>query len=257
MKKSMIFIAAIILFFLSIILLPSENEADNIWTITPESLIDGYWDSDIDTRGLEIEFKQNGKFESELVWPGEQAIAYPSGTYTIKNGRLTLSIENGLMCEGITGVKLEGGTPGYDPVSPKYRRYISFKGKQLEKLYFETKELKIWDCNSGIEEGENLKINGLEAVAMGIKEGSTTTVLKMRNAPSEKAEQVHYSYTDEDDQKYTVKALPLNTSLTVLARTKKKDKVGKWNNYWYYVEFETYFDYMRAWVYGEFVKIKE
>jgi len=68
---------------------------------------------------------------------------------------------------------------------------------------------------------------------------------------------VYYTYDDEYGQTHTVKALPTDIKLTILARTKKRERVGKWNNYWYYVEFETYFDYMRAWVYGEFVKIKE
>ena len=257
MKTNILFITAKILFFLSLFLVPFENKADTIWTITQESLISGFWGTDIDDRGMDIKFTRDGKFESTISWGYGQSGTDVSGIYTIKNGRVTLLFKNSSINDSISGVELEDGTPGYDPGSLKYRRYISFKGKELQELEFGTKELKIWDYNSKVEEGESLTINGFEAVAMGLKMGLTTSVLKMRKAPSAKAEQLQYTYEEAgDDQPHTVKALPLGTPLKVIARTKNKERVGKWNNYWYYVEFETYYDYMRAWVYGEFVKIE-
>jgi uncharacterized FlaG/YvyC family protein len=158
------------------------------------------------------------------------------------------------MDRSLAGIILKNGTLIYDSSSPKYRQYISYKGKELEQLYIKN-ELKIWNYNTLVKEGEPLKINGRDAVAMGAKEGITTAVLKMRETPSSTAKEIHFTY-DDVDETYTVKALPKDTSLIILARTKDTDKVGKYSNYWYYVEFERYFDYMRAWVYGEFVKIK-
>lgn len=234
-----------------IILLPGENRADDAQSLTTDFLTSGSWGPE-NLLGMKIKFTRDGKFESDINFG--QAGTEAAGSYTIVKGKLNLSIEKSEPERSIAGLILKNGTLISEPGSPKYRTYILFKGKELEQLYFKN-ELKIWDYNSLVKEGEPLKINGRDAVAMGAKEGSTTAVLKMREAPSSTAKEIHYTY-DDVEQTYTVKALPKDTSLIILARTKDTDKVGKYNNYWYYVEFERYFDYMRAWVYGEFVKMK-
>ncbi len=49
-------------------------------------------------------------------------------------------------------------------------------------------------------------------------------------------------------------AVPVNTRVMVLARTGEKDRVGKWNNYWRYVDVG---GNTGVWMYGEFVRLKE
>ncbi|HOP31463.1 MAG TPA: hypothetical protein PK293_13620 [Spirochaetota bacterium] len=251
MKKRYFHTAIIFLFSLFLTLIPAENKADDSQSLTTDYLTSGNWGPE-NILGMKIKFTRDGRFESEINYG--QSYNDTAGTYSIKNGKLTLVIENSAMDSSLAGFILKNGTLINDPSSPKYRQYISYKGKELEQLYIKG-ELKIWNYNTLVKEGEPLKINGREAIAMGAKEGLTTAVLKMREAPSSTAKEIHYTYVDVD-QTFTVKALPKDRSLIILARTKDKDKVGKYNNYWYYVEFERYFDYMRAWVYGEFVKIK-
>lgn len=53
-----------------------------------------------------------------------------------------------------------------------------------------------------------------------------------------------------------------DTTITTIARTDKKHKVGSWNNYWYYIQYEAPVDgkdpnagkvLTHGWVYGEFL----
>ena len=235
-----------------VIFTPQNNSADDAQTLTVDHLFSGTWGPE-NLIGMKIKFTREGKFESEINFG--QAGTEASGSYAITKGKLNLSIEKSEPERSIAGIILKNGTLINDPSSPKYRQYISFKGKELEQLYIKD-ELKIWNYNTLVKEGELLKITGRDAIAMGAIEGATTAVLKMRELPASNAKEVHYTY-DDIDQTYTVKALPKDTKLVILARTKDRDKVGKYNNYWYYVEFERYFDYMRAWVYGEFVNINQ
>ena len=251
MEKRYFHTAVIFLSSLFFILIPGENRADDAQSLTTDYLTSGSWGPE-NLLGMKIKFTRDGRFESDISFG--QAGTEASGSYTIVKGKLNLSIEKSEPERSIAGLILKNGTLFSEPGSPKYRTYILFKGKELEQIYFKN-ELKIWDHNTLVKEGDPLKINGRAAVAMGAKEGITTAVLKMRETPSSTAKEIHYTY-DDVDETYTVKALPKDTSLIILARTKDTDKVGKYNNYWYYVEFERYFDYMRAWVYGEFVKIK-
>ena len=251
MKMRYFHTAVIFLSSLFFILIPGVNRADDAQSLTTDYLASGSWGPE-NLLGMKIKFTRDGRFESDINFG--QAGTEASGSYTIVKGKLNLSIEKSEPERSIAGLILKNGTLLSEPGSPKYRTYILFKGKELEQIYFKN-ELKIWDYNTLVKEGDPLKINGREAVAMGAKEGITTAVLKMRETPSSTSKEIHYTY-DDVDETYTVKALPKDTSLIILARTKDTDKVGKYNNYWYYVEFERYFDYMRAWVYGEFVKIK-
>jgi len=127
-------------------------------------------------------------------------------------------------------------------------------------LYFRESELSLYNHNTLTTDGDIIKINNIEAVSTGSKDGETTAVLKVREAPGvsykEKVFLCEYSYGDE-----TVKALDKGKTLKIFARTKEKDTVGKMNNYWYYVKFnaatKTYDECPHeGWVFGEFVKKK-
>lgn len=254
MKKINIkyFLLPAVLYVILIVSFTAVKSADKVKSLTTEYLVSGSWGPEI-WLGMKIKFGSDGKFESSIDYG--QTGTDLSGSYTVKNGKLTLKIEHSNLDKSIIGLVLKDGISGYDPSSLKYRNYISFTDKEIERLYIKDSDLRIWDHNSLVKEGEPVRVNGIDAVAMAARKGSNTSVLKMREAPSQNSKELQYTYEDVD-KTYTVKALPVNTALTILARTKEKEKIGKWNNYWYYVEFETYLDYMRAWVYGEFVKFE-
>lgn len=95
--------------------------------------------------------------------------------------------------------------------------------------------------------GATKKIDGAKVVMM--KGGGVTTAnVKLRSGPSTNTEVLEFKSMDDDImQSY----IPKGFELEVVARTKDKYEVGKWNNHWYYVEpnMET----GRGWVFGEFL----
>lgn len=239
--------------FIFAVFIPVADYAGDSVTLTPEYLVSGSWGPE-NFIGMKIRFLAGGRFDSEVSWG--QSYCTASGRFSIKGGRLELTMENsktGPFCGVMT---IRDGVLASDVSSAKYKNYILFKADQVKDLYF-NQDLKIWDYNSRLKEGEALSINGIDAVAMGAKDALTTTTVKVRETPGTTGKEIHYSYEEEGSETtVTVKALPKNKSLTVLARTKEKIRVGKTSNYWYYVEFETYISYTKGWIYGDFVLIK-
>ena len=233
-------------------ILPAAKSSMDKQTLSKDCLVSRSWGPE-NRVGMKIKFTPDGHFES--VYDYGQSYSDGSGSYTIKDDKLSLKIESSKIDSTTAGLTLNNGTLNYDAASPKYRRYILFKAGEVKGLYL-NEDLKIWDYNSITKEGEPLTINGIEASAFGAKEAVTTAIVKVRETPGVSGKEIHYSYEDMDGTVVNIKALPKDASLIVLARTKEKDKVGKFNNYWYYVEFERYIDYMRGWVYGEFVQMK-
>lgn len=98
--------------------------------------------------------------------------------------------------------------------------------------------------------GKEVKIAGKEAVLMGKVGASTTTKVVIRSSPSKASQAIACSGN-----------VPEILNLTVLARSKEKVQVDKWNNYWYYVlvhgnEMTFECGNEPAWVFGEFVRLK-
>ena len=223
-------------------------------SLTPEYLASTKWGPE-NLYGMKVSFTKKGKFEANINYGQDYSEA--KGTYVIKNGKVTLTVDKIPADKQVEGMilkdgQLSDGVLKYDEKSPKYQWCLVFK--EGKSMYLHG-EVKIWDHKSLIPEGTVFKIQGKDVVAMGAKQAETSTVVKVRETPSVKGKEIHYTYEDAMDT-VTVKSLEKGKSLIVLARTKEKDKVGKWDNYWYYVEFETYINYMRGWVFGEFVKMK-
>lgn len=250
LKKNIIPLVMILTFCM---IRPGINK-DADQSLTPENLASGTWEPE-NRYGMKVKFTKNGRFEAYLDYG--QSYSEAKGTYAIKNGKISLIVDKIPADKQVEGMILKegqllNGELRFDEKSPKYKWYLYFK--EGKSMYLDG-EVKIWNHKSLIPEGTEFKIDGREVVAMGSKEGSTTTVVKVRETPSATGKEINYTYEDVMET-ITVKSLEKGKPLIVLARTKEKDKVGKWNNYWYYVEFEKYIDYMRGWVYGEFVQIK-
>jgi hypothetical protein len=81
----------------------------------------------------------------------------------------------------------------------------------------------------------------------------TTTSVRIREKPSVTAKIVEFCDSPYGGAKCLPSA-PEKTTVTVIARTKEKEKVQNWNNYWYLVNLNYFFH--EVWIFGEFVKIK-
>ena len=128
----------------------------------------------------------------------------------------------------------------------------------------------LWGSNSGndamtfndetsrLPAGSARNIKNVPVITMGMKKGTTTTNVKIREKPSTKAKSLKFSrgiYGDDSELKDFV---PAGTELTVIARTVGREKVETWNNYWYYVNVGTHVGMDDGvWVYGEFVKFRD
>lgn len=99
-----------------------------------------------------------------------------------------------------------------------------------------------------LPEGTVRMVNGVKVITMGLQTGKTTSEVKIRNSPSTKGEVLKYwpGIYEED-----MKAVPIDTYVTVIARTENKEQVQKWNNYWYLINVG---GNTEVWMFGEFVK---
>lgn len=250
------FIIPMIIAIALCIIRPEMNQAAS-QALTPEYLASQTWGPE-NIFGIKVKFTKDKKFEMHIEYG--QSYSEGKGTYVIRDGKITLTIDKIPADQQVDGMmlkegELRDGVLIYDEKSPKYKWCLSFKKDAGKSLYLDG-EIKIWNHDSLIKEGTAFSMEGKEIIAMGAKDGATTAVVKIRETPSATGKEIHYTYEDAMEPPVTVKALEKGKHLIVLARTKDKDKVGKYNNYWYYVEFETYIDYRRGWVYGEFVQMK-
>lgn len=178
--------------------------------------------------GSYISFTSTGTNNYEIIgWPGG---VEATGTYKIKGKKVVL--EGGKTC------------------------VLNQKSRSLVV----TDELK---CGSTIyynvrtrrPEGDEVTIRGQKSVLMGAKDGKLTTAAVYRVKPSIKAASIVC-----DHEGAVGSRSPLVNGFTVIARTKDKVKVNKWENYWYYVSVPD--DESRScrastgWVFAEFVEVR-
>lgn len=217
--------------------------------LTPEYLASGKWEiPGRDSCTGKAEFTKNGRFTMFRDCGHIDEKIDGSGVYTIRAGRLNLKFENASGDMFKKGETIEWVLSDKD--SLEYRWYLAYEDDKPFAI----------NLNSYIKAGEPLSINGLNAVSMGSVSGIVTTNLKIREEPKTEAEEIHFTY-NKDYQYITAKSLDKGSELTIYARTKDKDKVGKWNNYWYYVgmpydDGEGGNPVLTGWVFGEFIKIK-
>jgi hypothetical protein len=101
-------------------------------------------------------------------------------------------------------------------------------------------------------EGEKRQIDNTPVRTIGYKMAITTSNVKIRKKPSLKSKSIIYNSEAYGKKPY----VPKGVEIAVIARTAQKDKIGDWNNYWYYVNVFDYFNNNLVWMYGEFIKFK-
>jgi len=233
---------------------PMLDDSERAMPLHEKTLAQGFWNAAPEHPGHDhkITFKA-GKFQ--WVDAIAEKEAHYSGSYTIEKNALRLS-----------GVK-EASVGGSWPVPTEI---LCFLVPATDALEFEE---KLACVNAG---GGDFSVNftntkvktkpGAERVvsdmpviyAPGVKRPTATVVL--RSMPDTSADSVTWFMLGKSGAPEARKNLLKGEKIKVLARTQKKMKVGKFNNYWYYVETDGVSEFggvplsIRGWAYGQFLK---
>lgn len=99
-----------------------------------------------------------------------------------------------------------------------------------------------------------------DVLSLEIKKGKTIDNANFRTEPSEKGKLISCTFTKEENGNPipAVKTfIPKDRDINIIAKTKDKFKVQKWENYWYYISVPVsgYIGEQcsKGWVYGEFI----
>jgi len=192
------------------------------------------------------------RYESEgIYW-------YNSGKYRVEKGLIRLAPEicrqfadtdDGVDCSSTLGeAKVDLIRDDY---SLYYKEYLFFESRYNKQLLIEGKEndnFRLPVPGTEVPEGETRMISKWQVITIGMKKAITTSAVKIRKTPEAHGEELaYYSEIFAPEQK----SVPKNATVTVVARTLEKEKVDKWENYWYYVHVGAPDG---VWMFGEFVK---
>lgn len=214
----------------------------------------GTWSSISDGFGSNsIEFKSNGDFTA--LKTEELLYLEGKGKYKIENEEIALSIE-----------KEENQAPDQGKFDKK-----QFKCKiinQKEDIEF---EYKLACGNQGDYYSRNLLsldrvkkyLGKYEILSIATTKGKTIDNANFRIEPYDKGKLISCSFHKDNtgnDAPAEKTFIPKDRYIEILAKTKDKFKVQKWENYWYYIyvptavyEGENCGGINKGWVYGEFI----
>lgn len=211
--------------------------------------------------GSTIEFMSDTKYKIE--YGSEGWYWFNEGVYVIRDGKIYLTPTKCLESEN--GIKIECSDSMGEAVcelfenenSLEYLYGLRVKSIKGEKIHTSTAskrrnyiEYDIKDFP--VEKGAKRVIDGIPVIVMGGISGRTNDNVKIRKKPSITAESVNYEVDlygiDNPPQDF----VPKMTEIIILARTLEKEKVHKWNNYWYYVKVGIN---NGVWMFGEFINI--
>ena len=105
------------------------------------------------------------------------------------------------------------------------------------------------------------KIQGNDTLSI-LKEGTVNDTAYLRSAPNASAKPLDCTIYDQSGKGHKSQVIPKDRKLLVIAKTKTKFKVQKWENHWYFVDaggpsgYDSVNNCGPGWVFGEFVTIK-
>ena len=141
------------------------------------------------------------------------------------------------------------------------------------KYYFYdvgNKRILFWNLNSVVPNGTIRIFNGQKVVIERGKAIINNDRVFIRDSPSQGGGKYLFLLSDNrsSDQGYTF-FLPLNHEVNLVCRTAEKNKIGKWEDYWYYVDSvlpgysrmklentQNEHDNWSVWIYGAFLTKK-
>lgn len=200
--------------------------------------------------GSKVLFQNNGTYSyvsrgngGEYLWKGAYAITGNSVTLTPSECRADgRPMDCRKSHEGVRTCSLQL-TPG-DLYYDHYLVCVENKSGNTEKLHTD---------DAAVRAGSEKRFKGAAVVTMGMARGVTTAGVKMREKPSTNARALEYC--DSPYGGATCRpSVPEKTEVTVIARTREKEKAQNWTNYWYLVNVDEFNN--EVWLFGEFVRIK-
>jgi hypothetical protein len=202
---------------------------------------------------------ENNKYS--INYGSEGKYWYDEGVFTITDNKIQLKPtgcyghEKGpaIDCKESMG---EGECKVEESNSSLYYSKFLICGSKINKnlLGFEKNEkISLTIEKYALKDGTERVINGVKVVIIKNKIGITSTNVKIRKMPSVKSESVEYVTDLYFNNPQTYSYVPEKSTVTIIARTKDKFNIEKWENYWYLINVGICSE---VWMYGEFLKIK-
>ncbi len=221
-----------------------QNLADTVWE----------WHSGAVNRWPEFSFKFKSNGSMELI-PESASYGFGEGggvfvgNYKIVNDELIINYKYYSAYDSLNN-------PGFKPVIFEKRSKILYFSDSVQyDTYAKFDGTTIICKDSIVREGLPGIQDGVDVVTAGGKTAVVTKNAKIRVKPDVNAQFINFGVDlGEEGLAYC----PAGKELNILARTKEKVKIEKWNNYWYYAELTSAgeFGARYGWIYGEFLRFK-
>lgn len=271
-----IFLSLIFLFF-SCGTNKSIIEPKAVISIDKKKITEGHWDGDLPPEGdgrhgfeegfsgHYLKFKDND--QAIYSWRGFEDSGNKYGRYVLSDNKLKIYWQ-----------RIKAETEGLDENIEEKGRFLECLFDPVPKSIFSDQTLTCINELKSTVVYHNLKIPASPNAARCLEyskekpcvevevlknTGRIKETAKLRNGPDVQSEAKEYCKTTEISETPCkldcAQAIPAGTKVILLARTKQKVKVNKWENYWYYVRYQTGACimgpvFMHSWVFGEFVK---
>ncbi len=199
--------------------------------------------------GWEIYFKRNGKLNFRYIGEGGQEY---KAAYKLKGNQIRIWITENI-----------DNPPNYYKRIARMRCRILQPKRTLRYKYALACDngMKFWSKAHKLI-GRKRVVGGVRVITDGNYLAHVTTNANFRRRPHLKAGRLYCALGSvaSDVRRKRTPYLPKNWEIFVLARTAARERIGKWNAYWYYVD--VIFDghsgedckQAQGWVYGQFVK---
>jgi hypothetical protein len=202
---------------------------------------------------LSLEFKDDN---FEFRYSSEGWNWYTEGKFNINNSKLFLSANKcednfgNYKCDNSFGNGFCQISDNKESIEFIYKldcfadkNFIIFnsEAKPSNLVSFDIQEYKI---KSGTEK----IFNNIPIVTLGNAQGKVLEPVVLREKPGIQYPKIDYVVNNYDGPIYS--SLPTNTMITIHARTKNRDSVKNWNNFWLLISSG---DTRKVWVYGEFI----
>jgi hypothetical protein len=205
-----------------------------------------------------LTFNTDDTYSFGFGYEGDTWLEY--GTYTITADFIYLTFqrtENSKLAFNKTHDSILGNATIKILSTPHdlyYTYYLEFKTEKRKNIYGFDNECSCAPFTFygfAVEEGSSRKIGDIPVITLAQKAGTTIGKVKIRDKPSKSAKAITYFeyFSDLGNSAF----VPNQTSLTAIARTTTKEKIDKYEDYWYYVNVGAK---NGVWMYGAFIKFE-
>jgi len=201
-----------------------------------------------------IEFKRAGAYAGGLT--SEGIAWYDEGKFAIRDGQVELKPEKCFYhqdtdvtdCDQSLGHAFCKIEPS--PNDPYYAYRLRCTSEKNRK-FFGTDNIVFVFPQTAVPIGTLKIFKGIRIIVIGAI-GTTTTGVKIREAPSPDADAIEYRPEIYPGAPPWKPFVPSGVKVSVVARTEAKQKIGNWLNYWYLVNVGAN---REVWMFAEFVKL--